>query len=135
MRIGELAEATGVPQRMLRYYEQQGLLGPERSPNGYRRYTEPDVGRVLKVRRLIEAGMPTRLIRVVLEMEQDDGTWTRECSRAFAEELAAQLASIEARIECLSTSRDTVRSFLERTNHASLVAEGPPADRVSQPAS
>ncbi|HEX5533306.1 MAG TPA: MerR family transcriptional regulator [Actinomycetales bacterium] len=123
MRIGELAQATGVPQRMLRYYEQQGLLGPERSVNGYRQYTGADVGLVGKIRRLIEAGMPTRLIRVVLEMEQDGGSWTPECSRDFAEELAAELSSIDARIECLRTSRDTVRSFLERTGHAALIAE------------
>ncbi|MCX5095152.1 MerR family DNA-binding transcriptional regulator [Streptomyces sp. NBC_00365] len=34
MRIGELSRRTGVPTRILRYYEEQGLLGPERAPNG-----------------------------------------------------------------------------------------------------
>jgi len=107
---------------MLRYYEQQGLLTPERSHNGYRRYTEADVPVVRQVRSLIRAGMPTRLIRVVLEMEHE-GTWTRECSRDFAEELAAELAAIQGKIECLQNSRDTVRSFLERTRHAALLDE------------
>jgi len=119
MRIGELADRTGVPQRMLRYYEQQGLLSPERSHNGYRSYREADVDRVRRVRSLISSGMPTRLIRVVLEMEDD--TWTRKCTRDFAETLAEELRAIEEKISCLSLSRDTVRRYLERTQHASLI--------------
>jgi DNA-binding transcriptional MerR regulator len=120
MKIGELAERTGVPQRMLRYYEQQGLLSPERSDNGYRSYREEDVDRVQQVRSLIRAGMPTRLIRVVLEMEDD--TWTRTCTRDFAETLAEELRAIEERISCLSLSRDTVRQYLEKTKHAALIS-------------
>ena len=119
MKIGELADRTGVPQRMLRYYEQQGLLSPERSGNGYRSYREQDVERVQRVRSLIRSGMPTRLIKVVLEMEDD--TWTRQCTRDFAETLAGELRALEDKISCLTMSRDTVRSYLERTRHAELI--------------
>ncbi len=119
MKIGELAEATGVPQRMLRYYEQQGLISPERSDNGYRSYRDEDVDRVQRVRSLIRSGMPTRLIRVVLEMQ--DETWTAKCTRDFAETLAEELRAIEDKIACLSLSRDTVRTYLERTRHAALL--------------
>ena len=38
MKIGELAEKSGVSVRSLRYYEQQGLLQPGRLMNGYRMY-------------------------------------------------------------------------------------------------
>ncbi|MEG2713205.1 MULTISPECIES: MerR family DNA-binding transcriptional regulator [unclassified Glutamicibacter] len=34
MRIGELANRTGVPTRMLRYYEEQGLITPLRWRTG-----------------------------------------------------------------------------------------------------
>jgi hypothetical protein len=64
--------------------------------------------------------MPTRLIRIVLEMEND--TWTRKCSRDFAETLAGELRSIEDKITCLSLSRDTVRRYLEQTRHAALIS-------------
>lgn len=43
MRIGELARRTGVNQRLLRYYEEQGLLTPDRLPSGYRVYADTDV--------------------------------------------------------------------------------------------
>ena len=119
MKIGELAERTGVPQRMLRYYEQQGLLDPERSDNGYRSYREADVARVQQVRSLIRSGMPTRLIRVVLEMEDDK--WTRQCTRDFAETLSEELRALEEKISCLSLSRNTVRRYLEQTEHAALI--------------
>jgi DNA-binding transcriptional MerR regulator len=41
MRIGELAERTGVSRRLLRSYEEQELLVPSRALNGYREYGEP----------------------------------------------------------------------------------------------
>ena len=53
MKIGELSERTGIPTRMLRYYEEQGLLASERSANGYRSYDEDDVERATRARGLV----------------------------------------------------------------------------------
>lgn len=38
MRIGELAAKTDTSTRLLRYYEEQGLIMAQRRPNGYRWY-------------------------------------------------------------------------------------------------
>ena len=62
MRIGELAQRTEVPTRMLRYYEEQGLITPRRQQNGYREYDEYLVDRVKKIRGLLDSGIPTRII-------------------------------------------------------------------------
>ena len=52
LRIGELAEQTGVGARTIRYYEQIGLLPcPKRSPNGYRCYSQEDASRLQFIRR------------------------------------------------------------------------------------
>jgi len=52
-RIGEVAKAAGVSTRTLRYYEELGLLSPAgHSPGGARRYSEGDLGRVLRIREL-----------------------------------------------------------------------------------
>ena len=56
MRIGELAERTGVSTRLLRYYGEQGLLAASRDGNGYRTYDEDAVVRVRQIRRLLGRG-------------------------------------------------------------------------------
>lgn len=59
MRIGELASTTGVPPRILRYYQEQGLISPRRLDNGYREYDECLIDRVKKIRELIDTPAPT----------------------------------------------------------------------------
>ncbi|MEV6925344.1 MerR family transcriptional regulator [Dactylosporangium sp. NPDC051485] len=73
MRIGVLAHETGVSERLLRYYEEQGLLQPARRANGYREYAESDIVAVSHIRYLLAAGLPTTVIAQVLHCVHDDG--------------------------------------------------------------
>lgn len=123
LKIGEVARRTGVAPRLVRYYEQQGLLTAARAANGYRTYSDDDVDRVQRVASMVRAGMPTRLIKVVLDMETAEAQAQPTCPRTVAELLAGELTDIEDRIACLSRSRDTIRTFLERTEHAALLSE------------
>lgn len=53
LQIGEVAERTGVTQRTLRFYEEKGLLKPpNRMDGGFRLYSETDVKRVERIRKL-----------------------------------------------------------------------------------
>ncbi len=53
LQIGEVAERTGVTQRTLRFYEEKGLLQPpSRLDGGFRLYSEEDVTRVERIKRL-----------------------------------------------------------------------------------
>ena len=56
MRIGDVADRTGVSTRALRYYEQQGLLRARRAANGYREYDESDLRIVQEIRSLLAIG-------------------------------------------------------------------------------
>jgi DNA-binding transcriptional MerR regulator len=113
MKIGELGERTGVPTRLLRYYEEQSLLRPTRQSNGYRSFSEADIARVTTIRGLITSGMTTRLIRVVLDMEAlSDGGLPHRCSAEFASMLRAELAKLDDQIACLTKSRSTVKEYL-----------------------
>ncbi|WP_348786498.1 MerR family transcriptional regulator [Leifsonia sp. NPDC080035] len=121
MKIGELSERAGVAPRLLRYYEEQGLLASTRSANGYRDYAEADVATVERIRGLLGAGMTTRLIRMLLDMEGVRGTETAaQCTRTVAGEIADELAGVEDRITCLTRSRDTMRAWLAAAGYAEL---------------
>lgn len=122
MRIGELAERSGVAPRLLRYYEQQGLITADRAENGYRDYAEEDVARAQRVASMVRSGIPTRLVRAILDLEvMPTPEGAAQCSRLLADQLATELAEIEGRIDCLAKSRDTIRDFLTGTVHSDLV--------------
>jgi DNA-binding transcriptional MerR regulator len=112
MRIGEVARRTGVAARMLRYYESQGLLAPGRHPNGYRDYSEPDVQQVLTIRDLSSSGVPTRFIRIVLDRDGGRTAWTTDCDDILAAMVREQIADLDAKITCLTTSREALTQFL-----------------------
>ncbi|GAA2221490.1 MerR family transcriptional regulator [Promicromonospora sukumoe] len=123
MRIGELATRTGVTTRLIRYYEQQDLLTADRADNGYRTYTEADVERVERVAGLVQAGIPTRLVKVLLDAEDAADREDPTCPREVAEQLATELVGVQARIDCLTRSRDSIRRFLTATQHEVLLRE------------
>jgi len=121
MKIGELSERTGIPTRMLRYYEEQGLLTSERSANGYRSYDETDVERATRARGLVQAGLTTRLTKVVLDVERQCAMAQPTCSRELAEMLATELSALDERLACLTKSRDAVAEYLELTRNGDLL--------------
>ena len=43
MNIGDVASASGLPAKTIRYYEDIGLVRPARSENGYRHFRETDI--------------------------------------------------------------------------------------------
>ena len=131
MRIGELSRRTGVSARMLRYYEQQHLLASTRSANGYRDFAEVDVDRVRQVRALLDAGLPTRFVRAVLDMGLEGGPalegWTATCTATFATQLRGELERLEDQLRCLARSRDAVRRYLDTVT----VVEAAPDDAAA----
>jgi len=123
MKISEAAEAIGAPARMLRYYEQQGLIEASRSGNGYRDYTEEQIEHARHVRALVEAGLSTRMIKIVLNIEASPpGHESEVCSRTSAEELARELRVVENRIVCLEKSREAVIEYIQSTGHVDLLS-------------
>jgi DNA-binding transcriptional MerR regulator len=115
MKIGQLAERTGVSRRLLRYYEEQGLLTPSRALNGYREYGEPHVDVVLQITGLLDAGLPTRIIAQLLPcLDQPQTIYVPDVTPEMIVTLRREQARLSERIEFLARNRDAVADYLDK---------------------
>ncbi|MFG1696648.1 MerR family transcriptional regulator [Nonomuraea sp. NPDC049309] len=117
MRIGELVRRTGVHERLLRYYEEQGLLRPERSPNGYREYTEAHVETVRRIRCLLAAGLGTSAIAAVLPCLDSDGERLAPTCSDVLGQLRAERDRIDRAMEALRESREALDRVISAGLH------------------
>ncbi|MFK0118554.1 MerR family transcriptional regulator [Streptomyces sp. NPDC090994] len=114
MRIGELARRTGVSERSLRYYEQEGLLWASRTPGGHREFTEAAVERVRRIQELYAAGLCSSKIAELLPcMRDSDGGPSRTADARLVEELMAERARIDRMIDDLRRSRALLDAVIE----------------------
>ena len=115
MRIGELSERTGTSRRLLRYYEEQGLITPDRRPNGYRDYDERLVERVVQIRGLLESGMPTRMIKRILPCLTVPGILycPEEATPGMIAALETERDRLTQRIQFLTRNRDAITDYVQ----------------------
>lgn len=105
MRIGELAQRTGVSVRSLRYYEEQGLLTAGRTPGGQREYAEGAVARVRRIQELFGAGMNSSTVKQVLPCIRDeDGGPSAGADAQLAADLAIERTRIQRQLTDLQNS-------------------------------
>lgn len=63
MKINQVEQAVGISKKNIRFYEQEELLSPSRSANGYRDYTEEDVTVLQQIKLLRKLDIPIEEIR------------------------------------------------------------------------
>lgn len=111
MNIGQAAQASGVTAKMIRHYEQIGLLAaPPRTEAGYRRYTEADVHTLRFIRHARDLGFPLAQIGELVGLWRDRERPSRQVKAlaqahidaldAKARELLAMKASLEHLVHC-----------------------------------
>ncbi|MBN8902384.1 MAG: Cu(I)-responsive transcriptional regulator [Rhodospirillales bacterium 69-11] len=100
MNIGEVSEATGVSQRMIRHYEKIGLIPRlDRRDSGYRIYGDHDVHRLRFIAKARDLGFPVAEIRALLGLWQDRNRSSAEVKAlalARAAELGRKAAALKA---------------------------------------
>jgi MerR family transcriptional regulator/heat shock protein HspR len=69
--ISVAAELAGVHPQTLRIYERKGLLEPERTQGGSRRYSEADINLLLRIQELTNQGLNLMGVKRVLELEAE----------------------------------------------------------------
>lgn len=106
--IGELARATGLTVRTIRYWSDEGVLHPvTRSAGGYRLYDAEAAARLELIRTLRELGLGLDVVRKVLDGE-----------RTVAEVAAAHVAALDAQIRSLKVTRAVLSSVARRGSTA-----------------
>lgn len=130
MKIGALAQSTGVSRRLLRYYEEQGLLRPLRLANGYREYDESHVAAVRHIRVLLEAGLPTAIIARLLHCLHEDGEQLVPvaCPGVVAH-LQRERSRIAEKITQLQSSRQMLDTMLVAARGSDGVPSANPLER------
>ncbi|MGR6919240.1 MerR family transcriptional regulator [[Actinomadura] parvosata] len=106
MLIGELARASGVTVRALRYYEQQGLLQPDRASNGYRQYDSRAVTKVRNIQLLLSNGFTAQDVRGILPCLDTGEVSLGPACPPGVEAVSRKVAVLDARIAELSAVRD-----------------------------
>lgn len=109
LRIGDLAALTSATPRMLRHYENQGLIAAERSASGQRLFDPSVVEQVRSIRRLLGAGLPVEAIRELLDCIHDKDR-LEPCAVPL---LAEHLRAYDARIAELAGTRDALQGLID----------------------
>lgn len=113
MKIGELAQRTDTSRRLLRYYEEQGLIVPERSANGYRDYDPRYVDRVQQIRSLLGAGLSTRIIKQILPcLDKPRSIHFPDATPEMLALLHTERDKLTERIDVLTRNRDAMNEYL-----------------------
>lgn len=115
MRMGEFSRRTGVSQRLLRYYEEQGLLRPARRPSGYREFAEEDVATVRGIRILLGAGLNTATIAELLPCMVDDGKVLAPGCPGMLPDLKRERERIDGAVAGLLAARSTLDAVIAAT--------------------
>jgi MerR family Zn(II)-responsive transcriptional regulator of zntA len=105
MQIGELARQAGVSVRAIRYYEELGLMRPEkRSRGGFRLYGPKNHARLIVINFLKELGLSLMEIREILLAKQPSGG-NLSTVRFLIGIFGAKSKMVESRIESLQSMK------------------------------
>ncbi|WP_323718146.1 Cu(I)-responsive transcriptional regulator [Paracoccus aminovorans] len=111
MNIGQAAKSSGVSAKMIRYYEQTGLIPPaDRTASGYRDYSDSEVHMLRFIRRARDLGFSVAEIDGLLGLWRDKSRQSSEVKRIARNHIAALEEKIRALQEMTETLKELARS-------------------------
>lgn len=87
--ISVAAELAGVHPQTLRIYERKGLVEPERTGGGSRRYSDADIARLERIQELTAEGLNLEGVKRVMALQDEVARLKREIDRLRDEQREA----------------------------------------------
>ena len=110
MNIGQASKASGVSAKMIRYYEQTGLIPKAgRTDSGYRDYSPSDVHMLRFIRRARDLGFSVAEINDLLSLWRDKSRQSADVKRIAQ----AHIAQLQERIENLEQMAATLSTLVD----------------------
>ncbi len=108
MNIGEASERSGLPSKTIRYYEEIGLIRPDRSVNGYRDYAASDIHKLRFLQKSRGLGFSVEECRQLLALYEDKS----RASADVKEMTQTKLSEIDRKIRELTELRRTLEHLV-----------------------
>ena len=108
MNIGDVSTRSGLPAKTIRYYEDIGLIKPQRSENGYRCFVEADLHKLAFLGRARALGFTIEDCRMLMALYEDESRASGDVKQLALE----HLSKIEAKIADLQAMRDTLTELV-----------------------
>ena len=110
MNIGEAARLSGLPPKTIRYYEEVGLIKPNRSANGYRNYLDRDIHMLRFLQRSRSLGFSIEDARRLLSLYGND----KRRSGDVKQLASRRMADIDRKIEELQSLKRALAELTEQ---------------------
>lgn len=111
LRIGDLANRSGVTVRALRYYEEQHLLSASRTVSGHRQYPDSAVQRVQIIQRLYAAGLSSRAIAAICPISSPERPQDSPHERLNL--LLSERERLDREAQALCAARDSLDAVID----------------------
>lgn len=110
MNIGDVAEASGLPAKTIRYYEDIRLVRPARGGNGYRAFSEADLHKLTFLGRARSLGFSIEECRTLLSLYEDRTRASADVKRLALE----HVDGISRKISELEAMRATLEGLVAK---------------------
>ena len=109
MNIGRAAVASGLPVRTIRFYEEIGLVKPERRENGYRDFCDNTVHKLSFLHRARSLGFSIEDCRELLSLYEDSDRASADVKK-LAE---ARILAVDQKLKELKALRHTLQNLVD----------------------
>ena len=121
MKIKQAEELVGITSKNIRFYEEQGLIFPDRADNGYREYRQQDIDILKKIKLLRKFGISVEDIKAVFEGKKELEDCLSNQLRAFEWE-RENISHMEELVELMLANNISIQNlnmdyWLEQMEH------------------